>query len=165
MRGLYLVAVGVVISTAFVHVMLPAVHIFEEECFPEAFKSYEGWPAVLMLVGLLLTHLIQICTTSINPSEIQVHDGGFGLVGVELGIAVHSLIIGIALGIANDEFIPLLVALCIHQFFEGIAVASVLAQFKFKGKWTSITVAVIFVLSTPVGAMIGLLVKLFSTTN
>lgn len=43
---------------------------------------------------------------------------------LELGIALHSLIIGLTLGVAADaEFLTLLVALSFHQFFEGFALS------------------------------------------
>ena len=69
MRGLHLAAIGVVLSTAFVHVMLPAIHIFDDDCFPQGFKSYEGWPALLVLLGFLLTHLIHLFTTANHGDE------------------------------------------------------------------------------------------------
>ena len=164
MRSLHLAAIGVVISTAFVHVMLPAVHIFEDDCFPEFFKSYEGWPAVFILVGFLLTHVVHLCTSACHHEKNGIESQRkFGLVSVELGIAVHSVIIGIALGIAIDEFVALLVAISIHQFFEGIAVATIVVQVQFKKFWNGIIVAAIFILSTPVGVMLGLLIRNFST--
>ena len=143
--------------------MLPAVHIFEDACFPQEFKSYEGWPAVFILFGFLLTHCIHLCTSHCHhKNSDKITSDKFGLISVEIGIAVHSIIIGIALGLAMDEFIALLVAISIHQFFEGIAVATVLVQFQFKKFWSGIMVACIFVLSTPIGVFIGLLIKHYS---
>ena len=162
MRGLYLAAVGVVLSTAFVHVMLPAFHIFDDDCFPEFFKAYEGWPAVLILFGFLLTHLVHLFTSS-KSKEYEPVEGKFALVTVEMGIAIHSVIIGMSLGLAGEEYFAILVALSIHQFFEGIAVASVVMQVEFKRARTGLLVAGIFVLSTPTGALIGLMIKLFSS--
>ena len=44
---------------------------------------------------------------------------------LEIGIAVHSIIIGISLGISgNEEFQALLIALVFHQFFEGLALGN-----------------------------------------
>jgi zinc transporter ZupT len=41
---------------------------------------------------------------------------------LEAGIAIHSVIIGFALGVSSgSEFIALLIALCFHQFFEGMS--------------------------------------------
>lgn len=44
---------------------------------------------------------------------------------LEFGIALHSLIIGITLGVTpGTEFITLLIAISFHQFFEGFALSA-----------------------------------------
>ena len=57
---------------------------------------------------------------------------------LELGIAVHSIIIGIALGVAREEFRSLFIALVFHQFFEGIGLSSVVSEADFKMKWIAV---------------------------
>ena len=49
---------------------------------------------------------------------------------LELGIVVHSVIIGISLGAAQsiDTIKPLLVALSFHQFFEGLGLGGCISQ-------------------------------------
>ena len=49
---------------------------------------------------------------------------------LESGIAFHSVLIGIALGVSNSPCTirPLLAALTFHQFFEGVALGSCLLQ-------------------------------------
>ena len=49
---------------------------------------------------------------------------------LETGIALHSVLIGIALGVSNSPCTirPLLAALTFHQFFEGVALGSCLLQ-------------------------------------
>ena len=49
---------------------------------------------------------------------------------LETGIAFHSVLIGIALGVSNSPCTirPLLAALTFHQFFEGVALGSCLLQ-------------------------------------
>ena len=54
---------------------------------------------------------------------------------LEFGIAIHSVIIGVALGVAREEFISLFIALVFHQFFEGIGLSSVISEAEFKKKW------------------------------
>jgi len=39
---------------------------------------------------------------------------------LELGIALHSVLIGLTLGTTTESFVALLIALCFHQFFEAI---------------------------------------------
>ncbi|XP_058763095.1 zinc transporter 1-like, partial [Vicia villosa] len=77
---------------------------------------------------------------------------------LELGIIVHSVIIGISLG-ASDEssktIKPLVAALTFHQFFEGMGLGSCITQANFKS--LSITImGLFFALTTPVGIGIGL---------
>ncbi|KAG0089134.1 hypothetical protein BGZ93_010008 [Podila epicladia] len=77
---------------------------------------------------------------------------------LEFGIALHSVIIGIALGTTvGTEFVSLLIALLFHQFFEGVALGGRIASVKFHraslGPWL---LSAGFALSTPVGVALGI---------
>ncbi|KAK8564425.1 hypothetical protein V6N12_036549 [Hibiscus sabdariffa] len=63
---------------------------------------------------------------------------------LELGIVVHSVIIGISLGASESPktIRPLVAALTFHQFFEGMGLGGCISQF--------------FSLTTPVGIVIGI---------
>jgi zinc transporter 1/2/3 len=76
---------------------------------------------------------------------------------LEFGIVVHSVIIGIDLGITTDldELRPLLIGLCFHQLFEGIGLGSAIAVARVS-RLRAIIFAVIFVLTAPVGVGIGI---------
>ncbi|KAK7271350.1 hypothetical protein RJT34_27165 [Clitoria ternatea] len=76
---------------------------------------------------------------------------------LEVGIVVHSVIIGITLGAAGsiDTIKPLLVALSFHQFFEGMGLGGCISQAKFESKSTAI-MATFFSLTTPIGIAIGM---------
>lgn len=76
---------------------------------------------------------------------------------LELGIVVHSVIIGISLGTAQsiDTIKPLLVALSFHQFFEGMGLGGCISQAKFESRSTAI-MATFFSLTTPIGIAIGM---------
>ncbi|KAI9153882.1 hypothetical protein LWI28_017931 [Acer negundo] len=76
---------------------------------------------------------------------------------LELGIVVHSVIIGISLGASESPktIRPLVAALTFHQFFEGMGLGGCISQAKFKGVATSIMV-LFFALTTPVGIGIGI---------
>ncbi|XP_015932416.1 zinc transporter 1 [Arachis duranensis] len=76
---------------------------------------------------------------------------------LEIGIVVHSVIIGISLGTANsiDSIKPLLVALSFHQFFEGMGLGGCISQAKFESRSTAI-MATFFSLTTPIGIAIGI---------
>ncbi|KAG0212361.1 high-affinity Zn(2+) transporter zrt1 [Mortierella sp. GBA30] len=76
---------------------------------------------------------------------------------LEAGIAAHSVIIGVSLGVSSgSEFTGLLVALIFHQFFEGFALGARIADLAFSTTYTHYILALIFSLTTPVGAAIGI---------
>jgi len=76
---------------------------------------------------------------------------------LELGIASHSIIIGIALGVSHDpEFHSLIVALVFHQFFEGMALSTVVLDSKFDKSLPAIIMVVFYTLTTPIGISIGI---------
>ncbi|KAI3466298.1 hypothetical protein Pfo_022961 [Paulownia fortunei] len=76
---------------------------------------------------------------------------------LELGIVVHSVIIGISLGASErpDTIKPLLVALSFHQFFEGMGLGGCISQAKFKSLTRTI-MTLFFSLTTPVGIGVGI---------
>ncbi|KAJ6408592.1 hypothetical protein OIU84_011843 [Salix udensis] len=76
---------------------------------------------------------------------------------LELGIVVHSVIIGVSLGASSSPktIKPLVAALSFHQFFEGIGLGGCITQAKFKTK-TIVTMGLFFSLTTPVGIAVGL---------
>ncbi|KAA8525225.1 hypothetical protein F0562_006911 [Nyssa sinensis] len=76
---------------------------------------------------------------------------------LELGIVVHSVIIGISLGVSESPktIRPLFAALTFHQLFEGIGLGGCISQAKFKSGAVAI-MALFFSLTTPVGIVIGI---------
>ncbi|XP_021736881.1 zinc transporter 1-like [Chenopodium quinoa] len=76
---------------------------------------------------------------------------------LEMGIVVHSVIIGISLGTSEslDTIKPLMAALCFHQFFEGVGLGGCIVQAAFKSAST-LCMALFFSLTTPVGIAIGI---------
>eukprot|EP00741_Cyanophora_paradoxa_P017671 tig00021013_g17066.t1 len=80
-----------------------------------------------------------------------------GLVSLEVAIAAHSVIIGIMLGIARENFNTLLIAVSIHQFFEGIALsAAVLGAGIVRGWALPLLTMIPYGLATPLGVAIGI---------
>ncbi|WVZ16449.1 hypothetical protein V8G54_009431 [Vigna mungo] len=76
---------------------------------------------------------------------------------LELGIIVHSVIIGISLGASENPntIRPLVAALTFHQFFEGMGLGSTISQANFKR--VSVTMmGLFFALTTPIGIGIGI---------
>ncbi|KAG4174991.1 hypothetical protein ERO13_A11G155500v2 [Gossypium hirsutum] len=78
---------------------------------------------------------------------------------LELGIVVHSVIIGISLGASESPktIKPLVAALTFHQFFEGMGLGGCISQAKFKGRSVAI-MSLFFSLTTPVGIAIGIVI-------
>ncbi|XP_020253714.1 zinc transporter 8-like [Asparagus officinalis] len=76
---------------------------------------------------------------------------------LELGILVHSVIIGISLGASESPSTirPLVAALTFHQLFEGMGLGGCIVQAKFKVKSMAMMI-LFFSLTTPVGIAIGI---------
>ncbi|KAL8031238.1 hypothetical protein ABFX02_13G011500 [Erythranthe guttata] len=86
---------------------------------------------------------------------------------LELGIIVHSVIIGIALGASQSPktIRPLIAALSFHQFFEGIGLGGCITQARFKARAVTI-MALFFSITTPVGIAIGIgITNIYSETS
>ncbi|KAJ8331057.1 hypothetical protein QVD99_001140 [Batrachochytrium dendrobatidis] len=192
---------GVILSTALVHMFLSSVHTLVHPCLPSSFTDFTGFAAVFAMVGIFLTHLVQVFAShairkhqkgashSLDKSEIieneastMVNDevihheghthGGALMYGgekqlvvylLELGIASHSIIIGLTLGVATDEFTTLLIALCFHQFFEGVALSAIVTEANFKRWAMTIYMAVFYTFATPIGIALG--VGLYQSYN
>ncbi|KAG8365291.1 hypothetical protein BUALT_Bualt18G0089300 [Buddleja alternifolia] len=76
---------------------------------------------------------------------------------LELGIVVHSVIIGVSLGASKsiDTIKPLIFALSFHQFFEGMGLGGCISEAKFKSMTTTV-MTLFFSLTTPVGIGVGI---------
>ncbi len=56
---------------------------------------------------------------------------------------------------SSSEQVPLLIALCLHQFFEGIGLASLIKNAHTDNKCVTRLFGTVFVLATSVGVLIG----------
>jgi zinc transporter 1/2/3 len=75
---------------------------------------------------------------------------------VELSLSIHSVLVGLALGVTFDQsFKPLFVALAFHQMLEGVALGCRLAE-SVLGFANEMMFSVIFSLSCPIGVIIGI---------
>ncbi|MBA0641804.1 hypothetical protein Goklo_026303 [Gossypium klotzschianum] len=112
---------------------------------------------------------------------------------LEVGIVVHSVVIGISLGASQspDTIRPLVAALSFHQFFEGMGLGGCISQLKvfiylvvmememifiylvvmemeMKAQFKSVSVAIMgtfFSLTTPLGIAIGIGISSFYRDN
>ncbi|KEG08330.1 putative cation transporter [Trypanosoma grayi] len=75
---------------------------------------------------------------------------------MEFGVTLHSVFIGLTVGISSDaDTKALLVALAFHQMFEGLALGSRLVDASMR-LTLELLLALIFSISAPLGAAIGL---------
>ena len=63
---------------------------------------------------------------------------------------------GLATGVVGiDELKALLVALCFHQFFEGVALGSRLADADMPSHWQEASLSLVFSFAAPIGLAVG----------
>jgi zinc transporter 1/2/3 len=76
---------------------------------------------------------------------------------LEAGVAVHSIIIGIALGAESSKsaVTTLCVAITMHQLFEGMALGGLLASARLP-VWHSALLIAFYALATPIGIIAGM---------
>jgi zinc transporter 1/2/3 len=75
---------------------------------------------------------------------------------IEISISLHSILIGVGLGVLSDyaDIEILLVALCFHQLFEGIALGGAVVKAD-QSKWFLGGLIFFFSFSCPIGVAIG----------
>ena len=79
---------------------------------------------------------------------------------MEFGVTLHSIFVGLALGVSGDSDVDaLLVALCFHQFFEGVALSSRVVDARFSSR-TEIFFSFVFSLAAPLGAIGGVAIAM-----
>ncbi|KAK6350811.1 high-affinity Zn(2+) transporter zrt1 [Orbilia javanica] len=76
---------------------------------------------------------------------------------LEFGVIFHSVIIGLALGVAGEEFNTLFPVLVFHQGFEGLGIGARMSAIPFKPRsWLPWILCLAYGLSTPIAIAIGL---------
>ncbi|KAL9554757.1 hypothetical protein MBANPS3_002672 [Mucor bainieri] len=228
---------GVIIATAFIHMLPEALEHFDSECLGEGWHSYHAFGGLFCMIASFALQIIELAAISnldaiaqknvdaanaaalaagagagysaantiknghaeeyadgkmnekslVDPSsnishvershhehnhtgineDGHVHSAGFleheqsirniGTFILELGIVMHSIIIGITLGVTESTaFQTLLIALVFHQFFEGIALGTRINDLQCK-TWTKpILMGLLFICMTPIGVGIGI---------
>ncbi|KAF5682080.1 zinc transporter [Fusarium denticulatum] len=131
---------GIIISTALVHLYTHAFLMFGNQCIGEL--GYEATTSALVMAGIFLSFLVEYignrivlaktkASASLSDAEKKSAWLSTEVVSVlvmEMGILFHSLLIGLTLVVAGDEyFLTLFVVILFHQMFEGIALGSRIA--------------------------------------
>ena len=79
---------------------------------------------------------------------------------LEFGVIVHSIVIGLNLGVVGDEFSTLYPVLVFHQSFEGLGIGARMSAIPFKKEsWLPWILCAAYGLTTPVSIAIGLGVR------
>ncbi|CAL8471970.1 g11512 [Coccomyxa elongata] len=177
---------GVILATGFIHMFPDATDQFSNPCLGWPDYPYASLFALVTIIAVLfLEHLVSmayekcmmkqlarphspedgcangVCVPELDEKEVAQKDArirSFAIAQVlETGIALHSVLIGIALGVSNSPCTirPLLAAITFHQFFEGIALGSCLIQAEFRS-WAFVLMAFLFSITTPIGVAIGI---------
>ncbi|KAI7855086.1 Zinc/iron permease [Circinella umbellata] len=191
---------GVILATAFVHMLPEALENFGSPCLPSGWQTYGSFAGVFCMISSFALQLLELSAASyidklrakrnsssecnnshdsFSDPDLEKKNNGFehaghvhggalfeedekafrniGVLMLELGIVMHSIIIGITLAnTGNDEFVTLLIALVFHQFFEGIALGTRINEMEHKSWAKPLLLGVLFVIMTPIGVAIGI---------
>ncbi|KAJ7634835.1 ZIP-like iron-zinc transporter [Roridomyces roridus] len=164
---------GVIIGTAFIHLLSPAIDALSSPCLSEGWQDYP-YALGLCLISILSIFIVEIIAmrcayrtrgvpnqeTATEKPESPTSAHIVGIVILEFGAILHSVLIGLTLA-ASPNFKLLFAVLVIHQVFEGLGIGSRLASVEFPPRYSYVPVigAIIFGLSTPMGLAIGLAVR------
>jgi zinc transporter 1/2/3 len=88
-----------------------------------------------------------------------------GVYLMEAGIALHSVLIGVSLGVASGSaFVTLLIALSFHQAFEGFAIGSAAVDAGLPHR-RALALGALYAVATPVGIAVGIGARLSYRAN
>ena len=91
-----------------------------------------------------------------SKSKKQITLSSASTIVLEFGILFHSVIIGLTLGVADDAtFNTLIVAICFHQLFEGMALGAFVSSTDLSLR-SKIVLGLMYPLTTPIGIAIGI---------
>ncbi|RCH91133.1 high-affinity Zn(2+) transporter zrt1 [Rhizopus azygosporus] len=198
---------GVILATAFVHMLPDALENFSSPCLTQGWLSYGAFAGVFCMIASFALQLLEVASVShmnklrrkkqnkldaelgqayqnnekVQDEALSVHGGSEHHIGnehghahgmflegdeamkhigtyiLELGIVMHSIIIGITLAVTkNDEFNTLLIALVFHQFFEGMALGTRLNEINYDRWYKPVLMGLLYVCTTPIGIAIGI---------
>ncbi|CAA7049568.1 unnamed protein product [Microthlaspi erraticum] len=175
-------AAGVILSTGFMHVLPEAYVMLNSPCLTSEAWEFPFTGFIAMVAAILTLSVDTFATSSFYKSHCKasktITDGESGEPSIvsdkvqdkvqilrtrviaqvlELGIIVHSVVIGISLGASQspEAAKALFIALMFHQCFEGLGLGGCIAQGKFK--CLSVTImSTFFALTTPIGIAVGM---------
>jgi len=158
-------------------------------------QTFPAFAYLLTMVSALILHLLEWITVQINiPKSVKekmktAKERGAGVghahaqrenesidlqVGIkssvstftlEAAVGIHSIIIGLTLGVSTAEFISLWIALTFHQFFEGIGVGFRIAEAKTHSTLAAFVTGAVFSFTTPFGIGIGIGISVAASSS
>lgn len=95
-----------------------------------------------------------------EPSSAEASAQLIGVAVLEIGVILHSVIIGLTLAV-NEEFTTLFVVIIFHQMFEGLGLGSRLSALVLPERlwWARWVAAAVYSVCTPIGIAAGLGVR------
>lgn len=160
---------GIILGVAMLHLLADAVNELGDFFEYPLGLALAGGGAMLTL-GL---HLLAECAPKSSPADIDPKDcenidiflnkektaNSARAVILEGCVTVHSVLIGYDFGLqstnAGGTMTVLMIALCFHQFFEGLGVGTVFLESELPPK-VSIASAIVFAVGLPAGIILGL---------
>ncbi|KAK1412269.1 hypothetical protein QVD17_33380 [Tagetes erecta] len=155
-----LISGGIGVSLPFAGKIFPALHPDKDGFF--VVKTFAAGVILATAFIHILPQAFRRLTSPCLDGDIWVDFpvAGFVAMVLEVGIVVHSIIIGLSLGASKTPktIKPLIVALSFHQMFEGLGLGGNIFQARIKSL-TTIVMGACFALTTPSGIVVGILVS------
>ncbi|XP_023541392.1 probable zinc transporter 10 [Cucurbita pepo subsp. pepo] len=180
-------AAGIILATGFMHVLPDSFDMLWSNCLKEnpwhkfPFSGFVAMMSAILtlMVDSMATSLYTKKHTEVMPENSQGGDQELPIIitsdnkeissgsqllryrviamVLELGIVVHSVVIGLSLGATNDTCTikGLVAALCFHQMFEGMGLGGCILQAEYKWMKKAI-MAFFFSVTTPFGIALGI---------
>lgn len=175
---------GVILATAYIHLLGEAQDSLSSPCLGGIFEEY-SWALAIALMGTFTMFTIELVVQARrNRVDGDDETGGCGDCNVdeikrelehsravsakitnifllEFGIVFHLVFVGLSLAIAGDQFPTLFVAIAFHQFFEGLGLGARFAGAEWPARlaaapwWLSLA----YTITTPAGIAAGLGVR------
>ncbi|KAH7881966.1 ZIP-like iron-zinc transporter [Phlebopus sp. FC_14] len=206
---------GVIIATAFIHLLSPALDELGSPCLSPAWQEYP-YALALAMLSLFLIFIVELIAFRWGTAKLaalglkhDAHGHGIGghaahgpegspvprfagdlesekmelendveashkgprydssalaqIVGVlilEFGVLLHSLLIGLTLAV-DPNFKILFIVIIFHQTFEGLGIGTRLAFMELPSRYNYVPIclAVLYAITTPIGIAAGLGVR------
>ncbi|XP_031277480.1 probable zinc transporter 8 [Pistacia vera] len=176
-RNLFVVvksfAAGIILATGFMHVLPDSFDMLSSSCLEDNPWHKFPFTGFVAMLSAIVTLMVDSLATSIYSQKCNTGGGvlipeagsvgsqlmRYGVIAMvlELGIVVHSIVIGLSLGASNNtcSIKGLIAALCFHQMFEGMGLGGCILQAEYK-LFKKMVMVFFFAVTTPFGIALGI---------